>query len=275
MSVRVTNDPAEFAATVFPFLEKDPVLNTIIISNVAERAAGAYRSEPGASVFVSVHDADEQVIGVAMRTPDRPVYLGALREDLARGIADAYAERVPELGGVAGVPAAAEAFADRWSELFGTTSTASRGTRLHKLDTLVRLPADGAPRRATEADVQLAVEWVVVEFSELGDVSGEWARAQVRDGCLWFWERDGVPVSMVGHHLPVFGVTRVAPVYTPAEFRRNGYGGALTAHVSGEILARGEQACLYTDLANPTSNKIYAAAGYLPVADFVDYTFAS
>jgi hypothetical protein len=46
MSVRVTNDPAEFAATVFPFLEKDPVLNTIIISNVAERAAGAYWSEP-------------------------------------------------------------------------------------------------------------------------------------------------------------------------------------------------------------------------------------
>jgi hypothetical protein len=40
MSVRATNDPAEFAATVFPFLAKDPVLNTITISNVAERAAG-------------------------------------------------------------------------------------------------------------------------------------------------------------------------------------------------------------------------------------------
>lgn len=29
-----------------------------------------------------------------------------------------------------------------------------------------------------------------------------------------------------------------------------------------------------TDLANPISNKIYAAIGYRHVKDFVDYTFA-
>ena len=30
---------------------------------------------------------------------------------------------------------------------------------------------------------------------------------------------------------------------------------------------RGAEVCLYTDQANPTSNKIYAAIGYVPVVD--------
>jgi predicted GNAT family acetyltransferase len=48
----------------------------------------------------------------------------------------------------------------------------------------------------------------------------------------------------------------------------------LTAFVSRRILDSGSAACLYTDLANPTSNKIYAAIGYEPVADFVRYDFS-
>ena len=31
--------------------------------------------------------------------------------------------------------------------------------------------------------------------------------------------------------------------------------------------------CLYTDLANPTSNKIYVDIGYQPVCDSVEYAF--
>ena len=34
---------------------------------------------------------------------------------------------------------------------------------------------------------------------------------------MWIWEADGEPVSMVGFHHPVFGVSRVGPVYTPPD----------------------------------------------------------
>jgi predicted GNAT family acetyltransferase len=37
------------------------------------------------------------------------------------------------------------------------------------------------------------------------------------------------------------------------------------------LLLVGSAACLYTDLANSTSNKIYAAIGYQSVADFLRY----
>jgi predicted GNAT family acetyltransferase len=46
---------------------------------------------------------------------------------------------------------------------------------------------------------------------------------------------------------------------------------ALTAHVTRLLQATGSEVCLNTDLANPTSNKIYAAIGYRPLADFVVY----
>jgi predicted GNAT family acetyltransferase len=147
---------------------------------------------------------------------------------------------------------------------------------LHKLGTLVPLSADGSPRLMTADEVDLVADWVNDGFpEELGGDRLAWSRDHLRDGLLWIWEADGEPVSLVGFHHAVFGVCRVGPVYTPPEHRRHGYAGALTSHVSAGILAHGNQACLYTDLANPTSNKIYHEAGYRPVADFIDLNFTA
>ncbi|MEU4391581.1 GNAT family N-acetyltransferase [Kribbella sp. NPDC023855] len=277
MSVRVTNDPAEFQATTFAFLERDPVLHTILMTNVAERAAGSYpATETEPSYYVSVHDDSGEVVGATMRTPNRPIHLGSLREDLAIEVADAYAELLPDAPGVAGDRVAATSFANRWSELHGTTWTETRAVRLHKLIELNQLEAEGEPRRMTESDLQRAAEWNTDGFAtESPTPDLVWARHQLESGALWFWQVDGVPVSMASYHLPLFGVCRVGPVYTPPEHRGNGYAGALTAHVTAQILAQGNQACLYTDLANRTSNKLYARIGYTPVADAIDLTFSS
>ena len=40
------------------------------------------------------------------------------------------------------------------------------------------------------------------------------------------------------------------------------------------IQAEGARVCLFTDQANPTSNKIYAALGYQPVADMANLVIA-
>jgi predicted GNAT family acetyltransferase len=64
-------------------------------------------------------------------------------------------------------------------------------------------------------------------------------------------------------------------VYTPPERRGRGYATALVAVVSQRALDAGAAACsLYTDLANPTSNKIYDAVGYRPVRDVTRYRFS-
>lgn len=70
---------------------------------------------------------------------------------------------------------------------------------------------------------------------------------------------------------PTRNTIRIGGVYTPPEWRGRGYASAVTAAITRLSLDRGYAECvLYTDLANPTSNRIYANLGYLPVADVVD-----
>ena len=92
---------------------------------------------------------------------------------------------------------------------------------------------------------------------------------------VFFWE-DGETVSLVGYSRPTGRGIAIAPVYTPPEFRRRGYASAATAAVSQYLLDSGRDFCvLFTDLANPTSNKIYQSVGYRPVCDFTLYNFES
>jgi predicted GNAT family acetyltransferase len=56
-------------------------------------------------------------------------------------------------------------------------------------------------------------------------------------------------------------------VYTAPEQRGRGYGSAVTARAAFDILDNAAVPVLYTDVANPTSNKIYRAIGFRPVTD--------
>ncbi|GAA1595314.1 hypothetical protein GCM10009804_59900 [Kribbella hippodromi] len=200
------------------------------------------------------------------------MYVGALHPDLADPVADAFAGVLPELSGVAGDRAAAVRFGKRWQAHRGGQATETRGTRLHKLTEFTPLTAGaGHPRLMTSAEIDLVAGWARDGFpEELGSQRREWAERQLEQQTMWIWEVGGVPVCMVGCRVPLFGVSRVGPVYTPPEWRRRGFAGALTSQVSAGIVAGGNQACLYTDLDNATSNKIYRRIGYRPVADFVD-----
>ena len=77
-------------------------------------------------------------------------------------------------------------------------------------------------------------------------------------------------MHLTGVSPPSFGVARVGPVYTPPAQRGFGWASNAVAEISRRIQAEGARACLFTDQANPTSNKIYAALGYQPVADMAN-----
>ena len=101
---------------------------------------------------------------------------------------------------------------------------------------------------------------------------------RIDHGHAWLWvvDPDGaaVPTSCTGTAVPVRGVQRIGPVYTPPAFRGRGYATAAVAEVSRHVRAHGARdVCLFTDQANPTSNKIYQAIGYVPVGDTVNISF--
>jgi predicted GNAT family acetyltransferase len=63
-------------------------------------------------------------------------------------------------------------------------------------------------------------------------------------------------------------------VYTPPEHRSRGYASSLVATLSAERLASGRRYCyLYTDLANPVSNRTYERIGYRRTCESAEIDF--
>jgi predicted GNAT family acetyltransferase len=151
--------------------------------------------------------------------------------------------------------------------------------RLHRLDALVP-PDPMPPGKAVVAGPEhrdLVVAWYEAFAAEIDEPAGDFRPGvddRLADGGVMLWLDGGEPVSLASRTRIVAGMARVAPVYTPPERRGRGYAAAATAAVTQAALDDGvEQLLLYTDLANPTSNRLYARLGYRPVEDAVSLVF--
>ncbi|MFD3461433.1 GNAT family N-acetyltransferase [Nocardia fluminea] len=275
MRIDITADAARFLDDVQPFLHGDPLRHTVIATALVNRING--RSGGMVTQFVSVRDAAGTVVGLAQCT-NGAAYLGELPAQSISAVADAFRARDIALRSVEGDDADAVAFAAHWSKTVGGTYREKFSVRLFRLGTLLVPGAPGTPRQATLDDVAVCIA-MTEEFGVEADVRHRLdetaVRRRIEAGSSWLWEHDGQPVTLVARQAAVLGWARIGPVYTPPRFRGNGFASALTATVAGRIRAEGADACLFTDLANPTSNKIYQRIGFEPVRDFVHYTLTA
>ena len=279
------NDPAAFLARALPFLVRHEAEHNLLLGIAGQLAArpDAWGATPPYQGIVEV---DGEVVAVAQRTPPRNLVVSRVEPRLRDAVLAALLADLriadPTLPGVLGPTGVAEALANAWTG--GPARWQIRlAERVYEL-TAVTAPeaVPGAMRRASAADRELVTRWMVAFSAEaMGQVDPEEAVREMVDG--WFskgtrtiqlWEVDGVPVSMVGISGETPNGIRVGPVYTPRQLRGRGYASALTAAVSQAELDAGRRFCfLFTDLANPTSNHIYQAIGYRPVADVTDIAF--
>jgi ribosomal protein S18 acetylase RimI-like enzyme len=295
-SVRLTflTDPQDFLTAAADLLAADPVLSTVVAtvtSRLRDQLTEGTVQSDDRQWWVVVHDASGRVVGAAMRTapsPPYPPYLMPMPTQAAELLAVALCERGEDVGGVNGALPAIRVFADTYAALSGADVSVGMHTRLFELGELnPPAPVPGRLRAADDQDLDLALDW----FDAFGRAADEQAGRpagthsdtgvgqpdpdgilrRIRAGRLWFWEDDlGNAVHLTGANPPAFGVARIGPVYTPREFRRRGFAGAAVAEVSAILSANGERVCLFTDQANPTSNKLYQALGYRPVVDMAN-----
>jgi predicted GNAT family acetyltransferase len=224
----------------------------------------------------------DKVVGSAIRTApwrlilsvmDHPGAVHRLVDDLAG----------QDLPGVVGPVDVADVFAEAWSRATSVTARRNRATRSFRLERLI--PPRAAPgemiRAGAEHRAVLRAWWEAFHVEAIGpggpgsdyDAAVDRAiRGLARTVYLWLDE--GRPVSLTG----VGGLTphgiRVGPVYTPPELRGRGYASNLVAEASRLQLESGRTfVFLFTDLANPTANRIYQAIGYEPVIDFAEWDF--
>jgi uncharacterized protein len=183
--------------------------------------------------------------------------------------------------GVNGVVPEAEVFATSWAHATGARTRRSMSLRMYATTSVAPVPAAvGEMRTAGEPDRGLLAEWAHAFADETGlqGGPGEIARSVVArvgaDPGIVLWDVGGTAVAMASASISSPGIARVGPVYTPPEHRRRGYATSLVAAWTEELLSRGIRRCaLFTDLANPTSNSIYQAVGYRPVADAAEIDF--
>lgn len=95
-----------------------------------------------------------------------------------------------------------------------------------------------------------------------------------RDLMVW---RDGTgaPVAMAGVNRRTPRSSTVSLVYTPPDLRGRGFASAVVHALTARELAAGQSwTSLFTDAANPTTNRIYRALGYEPRARFTCWTLS-
>jgi predicted GNAT family acetyltransferase len=273
--------PSEFESEAGSFLSAREADNNLVLGLITGLKAG--RTFGPEAPFFAVVYLDGRVVGAAMRTPPLNLIIAAGTEERAlRPILDRIESETKELPGMSGPKALVAKAAREWAERHGLRARVAMANRIYRLTTVKPpRPVAGRMRLATRADSELISSWFrafTIEAQPDPDDSIEHARAAagywIDGGALFVWE-DGDLVSMAGASGRTPNGIRVSAVYTPPERRRRGYASALVAALSQAQLDSGRRFCfLFTDLANPTSNKIYQDIGYEPVSDVDEYRFA-
>jgi predicted GNAT family acetyltransferase len=280
MQVRTYGDWQAFAASAAPVLEGDEAGHCIvytILESLREPREGQRR--PWLAV---VSASGEGPRAVAAMLPPNPLVLSPLMppEALPLLAGQLVAEgRADEVDIVVGTPDVASGFAQACRELTGRAGRVQVHMRLHRIDAAPDVPATSGSFSAMRADdVDLVARWFEEFTAEAWGERFDAARAvpEMRSRVdaaakgMALWRDGGVPVSMAGYGGMTPTGARIGPVYTPPSLRGHGYASGLTAALTRQLFERGRRGCfLFTDTANRTSNAIYAAIGYRPVADFV------
>ncbi|MET8160738.1 GNAT family N-acetyltransferase [Sphaerisporangium sp. NPDC005289] len=268
---RFTASLDEFPSAAEAWLRRDPVRNTVPLTVLGRMRHGLWQDDPLLGWFTS----GGEVRAAMLHTPPSPLLLGDIPLDTVAPLARELRER--EATGVNGPLRQTEAFA----AASGRAETARVSMRLYRLGALRPPSREGAARVAGERDVELITQWMREFLAEAEpEVGHDDPAAQVKhrvgQGEFVLAEEAGRPVAMAGFSRPIIGMSRIGPVYTPPEFRRRGYGSVVTHGASRVAQEAGaDLLLLFTDLANPTSNSVYQALGYEPVADYAAITLAA
>jgi hypothetical protein len=258
VAVQTTTDTGAIIDRIGPVLLADPVRNTVfasIRSYLRTAGDGGWSAYNGAALATRC-------------SKDHPIALTEGWTDVDE-LADAVAA-LPTIAGLGGPVPTVEALVER----LGREPAHRIAERLYRLDRLAQpMGVLGRARLATEADVEVVTGWVEpYTFETFGSLPPAFEPRRLASVAIgysrtWLWlDHAGTPVSMAIRRPPAAGVSRIGPVYTPPEQRGHGYGSAVTARAAFDILDHAAVPVLYTDVGNPTSNKIYRAIGFRPVA---------
>lgn len=282
MNIIRDSDPNRFLEEAGPLLYRDEPTNGLMLG-LCENMASASEPPKEAPVLLRVVQ-NGRTLTAALQTPPANLVITYSTKDALQVLADDLMKHQNEFPGVVGPAKESEMFAGIWSKLSNKKSTLGMGQKIYKIEKVILPKTQGELRPAHADEVDLVTQWTM-EFANESLPPRErkgledWrplAIRKIEKEQVYLWVFNGAPVSMAHVGRPTQNGISVSGVYTPPALRKNGYASAGVAYTSQKMLDAGKKFCfLYTDLSNPTSNKIYQNIGYKEVSDSKHFLFGS
>lgn len=206
--------------------------------------------------------------------------IGNVHNNVIRKVAAFLHDSNVVVPGVLGPIEKAEFFKNEWEKLSQSQAIFEMKQLIYQLDQVNEIPeTKGELREAKPKDHPLVKKWLIqfgVAASEhiSEEAADRMAQSFISNRTLYFWVVEGNSVSMLNRSRKTKNGATINAVFTPDEYKRNGYATAAVAKLTEKLLKDGFQFCsLYTDLANSTANSIYKKIGYYEVGSSIVYTF--
>jgi hypothetical protein len=275
------SDPRAFHDAVIDYLMQSEVECCLPIGLIRRMALDGYSP-------VSVDELDQprlwtvqdgaRIELVAVQTLKKAMIVTRARAAAMACLADALVSRKWQGTSLIGVSPSIETLAKRYAELSRRERRLTLRLSVHQLERVVwPSPASGVMRLCRSKDREVVARFMAGFEADTGEASQEdtliKADRLIAERRMFVWV-DPEPVAMASFSGATPNGIRVNWVYTPPESRRKGYATNLVAHLSQQLLDEGRKSCfLFTDQANPTSNRIYQKLGYERVSDSERWEF--
>lgn len=261
----------DYAAAALGFLSRDEARNHLF-------AAVATSDAPHPDTLMLTIADNGDVVAAVQMVPGKPLQIS---DDALPAAVEALAEYLRRAGvqvtAAVSTPETIGLFVRCWTTA-APESLVTKPLILHRLDRVIPpAPVPGSFREAGASDIARLTEFFDAFMRGTGEPHPNprqriEERLRLRE--LFVWEAGGLVVSMAGRTRPTPSGCAINAVYTPPEFRGNGYASNCVAALSQHLLDSGKTfLTLYTDPANPTSNAIYRAIGYTPISTIKEIRF--
>ena len=275
--IKVYDDPKQFWKEVAPHLKHEEAKNSLCLG-----LSYIFQSNPIDCMYQSALFNDDELLGTLVcsryRTNHNLLPSPVKDQEAANKLFDEFQKSKVAITGVVGEKDTANTYRELVAKLGKETKThMTQG--LYKC-TQVKMPtlSDGLLFRIAEVrDVEKIGEWIQSFHNEAvphdPPIDGvELAKSKIEKGMIFVVEKNSELVSMAGWSRDIETSCSVNLVFTPKNLRKNGYASIATAKLTQHLLGNGKKETnLYTDMTNPTSNKIYMDIGYEFVCDSVHF----
>ncbi|KFM99289.1 acetyltransferase domain protein [Bacillus clarus] len=268
--LHVCEEILRFKEDVIPFLEKNEQENNLLLGVLQ------VVQEP---IFMGIAKQGEEIAVVFLQTVEKKQMIVATSEiaeedivELAKKLTKVY----PDIPGLIGNKKIVQKLAEEIAILENKRTTVVMEQGVYELKQVTKKwGRDGIFRVVNNDELPLIEQWIYqfcedVKLPTTKEEAKQTAHTLITNHRLFGLEVGGKLVSVAAKTRPTTNNITVNFVYTPKEARKKGYASNCVAALSQRMLEEGyKTTTLYTDLANPTSNKIYQEIGYEQIGESV------